>query len=348
MIGSACTPSPVMKKRGPHPGMAQRHRRRFRAPARCQSEAGVPSRTRAFSRSARRALRPSGPRAGLKTGVPLPAVSSRRSASRHGCIFTAKARPYLGMAQRHRRWFRAPARCRPEAGVPSRPRAFSRSARRFAALRAACRSEGPHRETGQRSLAGGVIQAVGVPARLHFHSKGAASPWHGATSSALVSRSRAMPAGGRRSKPSPRFFSVGETRFAALRAACRSEGPHRETGQRSLAGGVIQAVGVPARLHFHSKGAALPWHGATSSALVSRSRAMLAGGRRSKPSPRFFPVGETRFAALRAACRSEDRRSLAGGVIQAVGVPARLHFHGNWAAWVSPQAARAAASRCRR
>ena len=80
---------PVMKKRGPHPGMAQRHRRWFRAPARCRPEAGVPSRPRAFSRSARRALRPSGPRAGLKTGVPLPAVSSRRSAPRHGCIFTA-------------------------------------------------------------------------------------------------------------------------------------------------------------------------------------------------------------------------------------------------------------------
>ena len=32
------------------------------------------------------------------------------------------------MAQRHHCWFRAPARCRPEAGVPSRPRAFSPSA----------------------------------------------------------------------------------------------------------------------------------------------------------------------------------------------------------------------------
>ena len=40
----------------------------------------------------------------------------------------------------------------------------------------------------------------------------------GATPSALVSRSRAMPAGGRRSKPSPRFLSLGRTRFAALRA----------------------------------------------------------------------------------------------------------------------------------
>ena len=37
---------------------------------------------------------------------------------------------------------------------------------------------------------------------------------HGAASSELVSRSRAMPTGGRRSKPSPRFFLVGSTRFS--------------------------------------------------------------------------------------------------------------------------------------
>ena len=35
-----------------------------------------------------------------------------------------------------------------------------------------------------------------------------------AASSALVSRSRAMPTGGRRSKPSPRFFALGTTRFS--------------------------------------------------------------------------------------------------------------------------------------
>ena len=34
-----------------------------------------------------------------------------------------------------------------------------------------------------------------------------------AASSALVSRSRAVPTGGRRSKPSPRFFALGTTRF---------------------------------------------------------------------------------------------------------------------------------------
>ena len=39
------------------------------------------------------------------------------------------------------------------------------------------------------------------------------SRWQGPASSAPVSRSRAMPTGGRRSKPSPRFFSVGDTRL---------------------------------------------------------------------------------------------------------------------------------------
>ena len=39
------------------------------------------------------------------------------------------------------------------------------------------------------------------------------SRWHGAVSWALVSRSRAVPAGGRRSKPSPRFFAIGGTPF---------------------------------------------------------------------------------------------------------------------------------------
>ncbi len=38
------------------------------------------------------------------------------------------------------------------------------------------------------------------------------SRWHSAASSALVSRSRAMPVGNRRSKPSPRFFAVGDAR----------------------------------------------------------------------------------------------------------------------------------------
>ena len=45
---------------------------------------------------------------------------------------------HVGTGWRHQRWFRAPARCRPEVGSPGRPRASARSARRrFAALQAA-------------------------------------------------------------------------------------------------------------------------------------------------------------------------------------------------------------------
>ena len=52
-------------------------------------------------------------------------------------------------ARRHRRRFRAPARCRPETGAPGRPRASLPSAvRGFAGLRS--------------------IRSVGGPARLHF------------------------------------------------------------------------------------------------------------------------------------------------------------------------------------
>ena len=44
-------------------------------------------------------------------------------------------------------------------------------------------------------------------------------------SSALVSRSRAMPTGGRRSKPFPRFFASGVYAAAALRAAVLASSP---------------------------------------------------------------------------------------------------------------------------
>ena len=59
------------------------------------------------------------------------------------------------------------------------------------------------------------------------------------------------------------------------------------------------------------------WHGAASSALVSRSRAIPAAGRPSspgggaKPSPRLFSLTDVRCRALVGArCRCEHRRSL--------------------------------------
>ena len=79
------------------------------------------------------------------------------------------------------------------------------------------------------------------------------SAWDGAASSAQVSRSRAMPAGGRRSKPSPRFFSLSEVRFRApLGARCRSERPHRENwaawvSPRAVKAGGLRPSGTAAR-----------------------------------------------------------------------------------------------------
>ena len=56
---------------------------------------------------------------------------------------------------------------------------------------------------------GGVASARAIPGCGRVRH----SHWHGPASSAVVSRSRAMPAGRRRSKPSPRFFRVGGIRF---------------------------------------------------------------------------------------------------------------------------------------
>ena len=83
----ACSRSVV---RGTHAGRMERHRRGFRAPARCRSETGAPGRARACSPSAVRGT-------------------------------------HAGRMERHRRGFRAPARCRSETGAPGRARACSRS-----------------------------------------------------------------------------------------------------------------------------------------------------------------------------------------------------------------------------
>ena len=108
------------------------------------------------------------------------------------------------------------------------------------------------------------------------------SRWQGRTSLAQVSRSRAMPTGGRRSKRFPRFLRVGDSWFAALRAACRPEvgGP---SGPRDFCAWGIRGL------------------------LPSGQRA----GRRPalQPSPRFFSAGGMRFRGLRPrGCR----RSLLG------------------------------------
>ena len=75
---------------------------------------------------------------------------------------------------------------------------------------ARCRSETRAGRTGQRS-------------RRVRHSR-----WQGAVLSALVSRSRAMPVGDRRSRPSPRFFAVGDARSRCASRSGAAVKPHRE------------------------------------------------------------------------------------------------------------------------
>ena len=88
----ASAPSGVRRGCGSHGGEAQRHRRWFRAPARCRPEVGVPSRLRACSQSAGRGFAPDGRRAyrcvtwcslpRRAAGAGCPAPSSRASGSR--------------------------------------------------------------------------------------------------------------------------------------------------------------------------------------------------------------------------------------------------------------------------
>ena len=135
-------------------------------------------------------------------------------------------------SKRCRRWFRAPARCRSETGAPSVVGAG------FALPR----------DAGRRP----ALQAL----------------------SALVSRSRAMPVGDRRSKRCRRWFRAP--------ARCRSE-----TGAPSVVGA---GFALPRDAGRRPALQAL-------SALVSRSRAMPVGDRRSKRCRRWFRAP--------ARCRSE-------------------------------------------
>ena len=180
----ACSPSVV---RGTHAGGMERHRRGFRASARCRSE-----RRSTWRSWAGESVIGAGFHAGRR-----PASSRARACSRSVVRGT-----HAGRMERHRRGFRAPAmRCRSETGAPAR---VSRS----------CRSR--------------LFSVCGAR-----HSR-----WWDGASSARVSRFRAMPVGDRRSWPCPRLFSVCGAR--------------------------------------HSR-----WRDGALSVLVSRSRAMPVGDRRS-------------------------------------------------------------------
>ena len=158
--------------------------------------------------------------------------------------------------------FRGPAgpRCRPEVGVPSRPRASTRAAvRGFAAL--------PGRGAGRRS----AFQAV--PALLLGRRCAVSRPCRAA-----------VPAGGRRSKPSPRFCSGGGTRFRG------PVGPRRRP-----------EVGVPSRPRAFSRSAVL-WSARYAGLCRSEDR-------RSLPSGTIEPSSFPRTAAVSG--RGADRRSAA-------------------------------------
>ena len=85
----------------------------------------------------------------------------------------------------------------------------------------------------------------------------------------------AVPTGGRRSKPSPRFFSVGDVPFAALRAAVPTGGRRSKPSPRFFSVGDVP---------FAALWTAVP-----------------TGGRCSRPSPRFSPWELRSFAPLRGA-----------------------------------------------
>ncbi len=168
----ACSPSVV---HGTHAGRMERHRRGFRAPARCRSEVGVPRRPRACSRSVVRGT-------------------------------------HAGGMERHRRGFRAPARCRSETGAPGRARACSRSVvrgthaggmeryRYWFRAPARCRSEDRRSWwCAALTVAGWSVIGTGFAlprdAGLKTGAPGRArhSRWREGTSSEQVSRFRAMP-----------------------------------------------------------------------------------------------------------------------------------------------------------
>ena len=127
-------------------------------------------------------------------------------------------------AHHHRRWFRAPARCRSETGAPSRPRvllswgyAVSTASRR--SMPVGDRRSKPSPRFAQLGVRGfDRLPAVDAGRRPALQAvRALLLSWGYAVSTA--SR-RAMPAGGRRSKPSPRLFALDDARS---RCASRSE-----------------------------------------------------------------------------------------------------------------------------
>ena len=263
---------------GTHVGGGRRRRCGFRAPARCRSEA-APSVGAILLGWPMRGFAPRAWRGGSVPCFALPGWSARSEnwpevgvllrpapsgpvGFARGAAFSQQG--WCGMLRR-RCGFRVLAMRVRKAAHPSR-RSSAHSARlaRWAAAadwRQGASSNWPalQREpsatgaprTGRRSAfpcGRRHLDRWGSRVGLHFHSKGGAhSRWRGAASSVRVSRSRAMPVRGRRSKPSARFCSVGDAWVRSRQigggrrcrcgfrapARCRSETGAPRTGRRS-------------------------------------------------------------------------------------------------------------------
>ena len=98
----ACSPSVV---RGTHGGGRERHRRGFRASARCRSETGAPAWRSCWQERASLVL--------VSRFRAMP-VGDRRSSRARACSRSVVRGTHAGRMERHRRGFRASARCRSE------------------------------------------------------------------------------------------------------------------------------------------------------------------------------------------------------------------------------------------
>ena len=113
---------------------SRRHWCRFRAPARCRSETGAPSRPRASSRLAMRDL--AARRAAVPVCRPPPGELARGRRSK------PSSRSCSVGSRHHWCRFRAPARCRSETGAPSSCRRWQHAFRDGVGTRCGCEGRG--------------------------------------------------------------------------------------------------------------------------------------------------------------------------------------------------------------
>ena len=188
-------------------------------------------------------------------------------------------------AHHHRRWFRAPARCRPEAGVPSRPCAFAQlGVRGFDRLPAVDAGRRPALRRPRAFAQLGYAVSTASRRSMPVGDRRSTASRRSMPSALLLSWGYAVSTASRRSMP------VGDRR-SAVRALLLSWGYAVSTASRRSMPVGDRRSAVRALL--------LSWGYAVSTA--SR-RSMPVGDRRSKPSPRLFALDDARS---RCASRSE-------------------------------------------